>query len=109
MAATLILAAAVLVSPDRLPEMDICWMRALLGIPCPGCGLTHAFCAIGHGRFTEAWAFNPFSFLFFILAMGWALSPFWVHRQGSHPAGTGVVWPIVLVAAMYIGWILRLA
>lgn len=52
-------------NPERLPNVSLCWFRRLTGLPCPGCGLSRGFCAISHGRFADAWDFNPFSFLFY--------------------------------------------
>jgi uncharacterized protein DUF2752 len=36
----------------------ICGFRNLTGLPCPGCGLTHSFCAIGKGELLSAFSFN---------------------------------------------------
>ncbi|HOX08688.1 MAG TPA: DUF2752 domain-containing protein [Planctomycetota bacterium] len=44
-------------------------MRKYTGLPCPGCGLTRSFCAISYGQFAEAWAFNPFGYLFYAAAL----------------------------------------
>ncbi len=42
-----------------------CLFRLVTGQPCPSCGLTHAFIALGHGRFGEAFRDNIMSpFLF---------------------------------------------
>lgn len=38
-----------------------CLTRTVLGIPCPSCGLTRAFCALSHGDFPAALAYNPLS------------------------------------------------
>ena len=32
----------------------LCPLRALTGVPCPGCGITRALCLWAHGRFSEA-------------------------------------------------------
>ncbi len=32
----------------------LCPLRAVTGIPCPGCGITRALCLCCHGRFAEA-------------------------------------------------------
>ena len=48
----------------------ICGFKNLTGLPCPGCGLTHSFCAIGKGDMGSAFAYNflgPPLFLFSIL------------------------------------------
>ena len=36
----------------------ICGFKVLTGLPCPGCGLTHSFCAIGRGDLGSAFYFN---------------------------------------------------
>ena len=38
---------------------SICLFRNILGIPCPGCGMTHAFLSIGHGDIPGAFSMNP--------------------------------------------------
>ena len=61
--AALIILVSMAVAPGRLPQVSVCPFRSATGLPCPGCGLTRAFCAIGHAEFAAAWAFNPFSFV----------------------------------------------
>ena len=51
-------------------------MKQYTSLPCPGCGLTRAFCCISHGRFADAWAFNPFGFFFYACAVLLVLYPF---------------------------------
>lgn len=36
-----------------------CGFRAVTGVPCPGCGGTHALAALGSGDFTAAWLSHP--------------------------------------------------
>lgn len=58
-------------SLDRTPV--ICPYRLLFGTRCPGCGLTHAFCAVLHGHFAAAFGYNPLVIVafpfFFIFAL----------------------------------------
>jgi hypothetical protein len=45
----------------RLPATDyftVCGFKNLTGLPCPGCGLTHSFCALAKGDLNGAAAFN---------------------------------------------------
>src|SRR5215471_6370463 len=45
----------------RLPATDyftICGFKNVTGLPCPGCGLTHSFCAFAKGNLSAAFAFN---------------------------------------------------
>ena len=39
----------------------VCPLRALTGLPCPGCGLTRAFVALAHGHVEDALALHLFS------------------------------------------------
>jgi len=64
-----ILAVSFIFSPDALPKIQLCFFHAITGLKCPGCGMTRAFCAISHGRFANAWSYNPFSFIFYALAL----------------------------------------
>lgn len=50
---------------DRGPV--VCVLHGVLGLPCPACGLTHAFCNLAHGRLAAAAAHNAFAFPLFIL------------------------------------------
>lgn len=38
---------------------SLCYFRNLTGLPCPGCGLTHAAIALWHGEWGAAWRFHP--------------------------------------------------
>ena len=40
----------------------VCLSRALAGLPCPACGLTHAFCDLTRGRLSAAAAHNALAF-----------------------------------------------
>jgi Protein of unknown function (DUF2752) len=45
----------------RLPATDyftVCGFKNLTGLPCPGCGLTHSFCALAKGDLNGAATFN---------------------------------------------------
>jgi len=47
-----------------------CLFRLITGLPCPSCGLTHAFIALGHGRVSEAFLDNIMSPLLFVTLIG---------------------------------------
>jgi len=111
---TLILAASALWSPEGLPRVPTCSFHAVTGRPCPGCGLTRSVCAISHGRWGEAWRFNPFGYLFYGLALLGAVSPLverwrpgalgrWLRPRRLGPFVTGVL------AAMFVFGAVRFA
>lgn len=46
-----------------------CSYRLLLGIPCPGCGLTRCFVSLAHGDLLKAWQYNAVGVFFFVLVV----------------------------------------
>ena len=56
-------------------HMQLCWIKATTGIPCPACGTTRAVDALMHGHFWEAMQINPFGFPVLLLMVG---SPVWI-------------------------------
>lgn len=65
--AATVLGLAFQLSDPPLP-FPVCLFRLFTGLPCPSCGMTHAFIALGHGRPVEAFLENIMS-LFLFLAL----------------------------------------
>jgi Protein of unknown function (DUF2752) len=40
-----------------------CWVRRLIGIPCPTCGATRCAMSLAHGDLVGAWRHNPLIFI----------------------------------------------
>jgi hypothetical protein len=59
-------------SGDSRGGPDICAFRARTGLPCVGCGGTHAFVLGGRGRFPSALRANPLGA--FVAAAAWVLA-----------------------------------
>lgn len=69
-ALTLLYAVSALWRPPDGDYFTICGFKNFTGLPCPGCGLTHSFCAVGKGDIPRAFADNllgPPLFLFSLL------------------------------------------
>jgi len=45
-------------NPSTGEYFTICGFKNFTGLPCPGCGLTHSFCALTQGDIGGAFAFN---------------------------------------------------
>jgi hypothetical protein len=64
---------AALWRPADEPSLVLCPFRALTHYPCPGCGMTRAFCALAHFELWRAVRFNALSPLLFLSALlAWA-------------------------------------
>ena len=99
--------------PSGLPNVAVCPFHRLTGLPCPGCGLTHSFCAISHAGFAAAWAYNPFGYIFYGIAVILLLRP--VLRRHYESSERLILQPRVvsigvpaLVGAMWIFGVLRM-
>ncbi|MHC4662917.1 MAG: DUF2752 domain-containing protein [Planctomycetota bacterium] len=53
-----ILLASFLLGSTILKGPVVCPSHGIMGVPCPACGLTRAFCAVGEADISSALAFN---------------------------------------------------
>ena len=65
-----ILAASYFYQPYCHRGPVICTFRAMTGLPCPGCGLTRAFCEIARGNIGASLAMHPLG-LVLLAFMAW--------------------------------------
>ena len=107
-----ILAVAFLVpppSPDNkslLGLPDLCPIRALTHIPCPGCGISRSLVCTAHGELTRAFILHPLGPVFFVILAGFVALRFFPKLQLSTKrinTGAGVL--VVLLLSL---WIIRL-
>ncbi len=90
-----ILGASVLLQPGHVADgPTICQFRRLTGRPCPGCGLTRSFTAMGSGDLTQAFLQHPFGPLLFLGALALLAAIVWRWIRGS--------WP---VTARQVAWV----
>jgi hypothetical protein len=57
---------------------SVCLWRAVLGVPCPGCGMTRALLSLARGDLHAAWQFNPGSFIVAPILSGTAARHVWL-------------------------------
>ena len=67
------LAAFALDSEDLDAAPRLCLFRNVFGIPCPGCGMAHAFVACAHGDLSGAFAANLLGPVLFVVALAFGL------------------------------------
>ncbi len=106
----------IAVAAGRLPHLPLpkCPWRMLLGIQCPGCGLTRAFVALAQGDLRAAWTFHPWAFPLFAGAVWFAARPWWLALRAGKPSARAVEptgkrgqpWLTLAVLAAFSGWAL---
>ncbi|MBV9958581.1 MAG: DUF2752 domain-containing protein [Acidobacteria bacterium] len=91
-----------------------CPVRHLLGIPCPGCGLTRATTALLHGEWQASLALHAFAPLFLVAFALVGLSALLperprhtlVHTIATIERRTGITTILLLCSMLY--WLIRL-
>lgn len=62
--AALALCTSIVLDPDAVASGPVvCPFRLATGLPCPACGSVRTWTAVMHGRWSDAWALNPFALL----------------------------------------------
>jgi Protein of unknown function (DUF2752) len=93
----------------RIPHL--CLLRHFLGIPCPGCGVTHSLIAVERMQFREAWLSNPAGiplamyFAFQVCARPFALC---VERTGTAISRFSKLGERFVLSALLVVWLTRL-
>lgn len=91
---------------DSLPPL--CGSRALLGIECPGCGLTRSFVALASGDVAESFHFHRLGWLMFLATASQIPYRIVRLRQLSQGDLSERRWPkwfgSMLIAALILNW-----
>ena len=96
----------------------ICSFRGFFGVPCPGCGMTRAFCAISHGHPIDALGFHWLSpliygmfvilgishLLFLLLDVDWLAAIDRVMRRITLPIFVVVFTYWIVKVIHFFGW-----
>jgi hypothetical protein len=104
-----LLAASFLYFPHATTGPVLCPMALLLGMPCPGCGITRAFCFASHGHFREAFGFHPLWPLllaYFVFLWGYQLAEV---VKGAPPRLPTYRIAGVAIVVLLAFWVVRLA
>lgn len=110
-----VFAVSALWSPAELPGVVLCPFRAVTGLPCPGCGMTRAFCALGHGDLSGAFGYNVLApFVFAAALLVWAHALATVLKLDSARAALERLKPTqraasLMLAVTLVWWVVRLS
>ena len=88
--------------------LPICPMAGVLGIPCPGCGLTRATLALAHGDFQRAFSFHPLVFVLAPLFIAAVSNTALEYVRGPSPRRTATPW-LASRTKTAIAWVLLAA
>src|SRR6266850_1900903 len=83
--------------PVVLDGPIFCPVRLGTGVPCPGCGLTRAFCFMTHGEFEPALRFNALAPL--VIAY---LAALWIYYAVDAWRGSPPAWPTWRIAGVML-------
>jgi hypothetical protein len=102
----------VIIPGLNLPLPGVCTFKRLLGIGCPGCGLTRCFISIAHGDLAAAWAYNPMGILLFAATVFQV--PFrWLQLRRIRRGSPTVRWSVLnwflwfVMLALIVQWVGR--
>ncbi len=109
MALAVVLAAVgigvlLVVDPTRSAVTPPCPYRTLLGIACPGCGLTRAAHALLHGDWTRAFALNPWAFVATPAAVAFTSLHALPDATRTRRARSGIAWTMLAVTVAFWIW-----
>jgi hypothetical protein len=104
-----LLAACFFYYPWAFSGPVVCPMPLVLGIPCPGCGITRAFGLALHGHLGEAYAFHPlWPLLLAYFAFLWIYQLVETARGAPPRLDTSRISAVACIAIVWF-WLLRLA
>jgi len=92
----------------RIPH--VCLIRHFLGVPCPGCGITHSLIAIEQMQLGEAWRSNPAGIPFAMyLAFQVCARPLalYVQRTSATISGFSKLGEQIVLSALLVVWLVR--
>ena len=99
--------AALLLGLPADPRLALCPSRALLALPCPGCGMTRALAALLRGDVAGTLRLHPWAPALTVqLALGWAAWGWSLRGRAAPPAawlGPALLANLAALAALWLG------
>ncbi len=98
---------------DKIALPPACISRIVLGMPCPGCGLTRSFVALSAGDLSAAIAFNPMGPVLYLICL--LQIPYRIAKCSRSDLkllatidnyGETIAW--ITVLGLVLSWLLRL-
>lgn len=88
------------------PTPGLCMFHRLTGHPCPTCGTTRLFLAIGQGDLLKAMAFNPLVFVATVLLVGAVLLRVIFERRVVVITSrrSRIFWTVAVLIALVANW-----
>lgn len=110
----ILLVSSLTEAPAHLP-FSLCVFRNVTGLPCPGCGMTRGFVAMGHGHLADAWRYNRLSpgvYAFAWLALLYMLlapsyRALWRWRLSNRVRGPLYAVLLILILASWISFLMK--
>ena len=98
-------------SPPDDPALSICFTRRVLGLPCPGCGVTRALSQLLQGNLARAMELHPLAPLVAVdAAAGWGLWGLTLYGLAPAPSARAVRLVLLAQLALFVAlWLGRLA
>lgn len=93
LAALAALDAARLLPLSRLDGLPLCAFRAVTGVPCPGCGMTHALVVAFQGRWARSYALHPLALPLLAVWTAWLA---WGALNAARGRDFSAGWPDLL-------------
>ncbi|MFO1091819.1 MAG: DUF2752 domain-containing protein [Planctomycetaceae bacterium] len=93
------------------PLPEVCQSKVLLGIDCPGCGLTRSFVHLAHGNLAASLAVHPLGWLVALFVAAQIPYRAWALRSPTGaPLGGRLPWiaTAALVVLLFAAWLARL-
>ncbi len=88
-----------------------CMSKHLLGVNCALCGMTHSFCAMGHGRLAEAFGYHrlgPLLFCFILFQIPYRIHAIALKVRRSLLKKANVYFAVAVGIAIIVNWFVYL-